>query len=78
MDIVYVSGPEVEATIGIYDWERKVRQIVRLDLEMVPIVGPQRGWQLMKAEDGYAAQDWDAINVKPGKSARQSQGCRLW
>lgn len=34
MDIVYIQGLEVETVIGIYDWERKIRQKVNLDLEM--------------------------------------------
>ena len=34
MDIVYIHGLEVETVIGIYDWERKIRQTVNLDLEM--------------------------------------------
>ncbi len=34
MDIVYIQGLDVDTVIGIYDWERKIRQIVSLDLEM--------------------------------------------
>ncbi len=34
MDIVYIQGLEVETVIGIYDWERKIRQVVSLDLDM--------------------------------------------
>ena len=34
MDIVYVRDLRVDALIGIYDWERSMRQIVRIDLEM--------------------------------------------
>ncbi|MCV6609703.1 MAG: dihydroneopterin aldolase [Amphritea sp.] len=34
MDIVYIRGLEVETVIGIYDWEREIRQTVRVDLEM--------------------------------------------
>lgn len=33
-DLVYISGLEVATVIGIYEWERGVRQIVSLDLEM--------------------------------------------
>ncbi len=32
-DIIYISGLEVEAVVGVNDWERKTRQTVRLDLE---------------------------------------------
>ena len=34
MDIVYINGLTVDACIGIYDWERKIRQQIRLDIEM--------------------------------------------
>ncbi len=34
MDIVYIKQLEIETIIGIYDWERKVRQKVCMDLEM--------------------------------------------
>lgn len=34
MDIVYLRGLEVEAVIGIYDWERNIRQRLVFDLEM--------------------------------------------
>ncbi|OMH32150.1 dihydroneopterin aldolase [Motiliproteus sp. MSK22-1] len=34
MDIVYIKSLEVETVIGIYDWEREIRQTVNLDLEM--------------------------------------------
>ena len=34
MDIIYIRDLQVETTIGIFDWEREVRQVVSLDLEM--------------------------------------------
>ncbi len=34
MDIVFIKDLDVETVIGIYDWERKIRQTVRLNLEM--------------------------------------------
>jgi dihydroneopterin aldolase len=34
MDIVYIRDLRVDALIGIYDWERSVRQVVRIDVEM--------------------------------------------
>lgn len=34
MDIVYISELEIKTIIGVYDWEREVRQVVKLDLEM--------------------------------------------
>ena len=34
MDIVYINDLRIETIIGIYDWEREVRQTVAIDLEM--------------------------------------------
>lgn len=34
MDIVFISDLRIETVIGIYDWEREIRQIVSIDLEM--------------------------------------------
>jgi 7,8-dihydroneopterin aldolase/epimerase/oxygenase len=34
MDIVFVEDLCIETVIGIYDWERKIKQTVALDLEM--------------------------------------------
>jgi 7,8-dihydroneopterin aldolase/epimerase/oxygenase len=34
MDIVYIRALQIETIIGIYEWERGVRQAVVLDLEM--------------------------------------------
>ncbi len=34
MDIVFLRDLRIETVIGIYDWERKIRQEVILDLEM--------------------------------------------
>jgi dihydroneopterin aldolase len=34
MDTVFISDLKIETIIGIYDWERKVRQTISLDLEM--------------------------------------------
>ena len=34
MDIVYIKGLEVKTVIGVYDWERKLRQPVSIDLDM--------------------------------------------
>lgn len=34
MDIVYIRELEIKTVIGIYDWEREIKQIVSMDLEM--------------------------------------------
>ncbi len=34
MDIVFIRNLRIETVIGIYDWEREIRQPVVLDLDM--------------------------------------------
>ena len=34
MDIIFLRDLKIETIVGIYDWERKVKQTVILDLEM--------------------------------------------
>ena len=34
MDKVFIKNLQVETIIGIFDWEREVRQVVLIDLEM--------------------------------------------
>lgn len=34
VDRVFIEDLRVETVIGIYDWEREIRQVVSLDLEM--------------------------------------------
>ena len=34
MDKVFIEALEIDALIGIYDWERKIRQTLSFDIEM--------------------------------------------
>lgn len=34
LDIVFIEDLRIETIIGIYDWEREVKQIIALDIEM--------------------------------------------
>jgi dihydroneopterin aldolase len=34
MDIIFLNDLRVDTVIGIWDWERKIRQTVAIDLEM--------------------------------------------
>ena len=34
MDKVFINNLQIEAIIGIFDWEREVRQVISIDLEM--------------------------------------------
>lgn len=39
MDIVFIEDLQIDTVIGIYDWERKIRQTVSLDIEMATDIG---------------------------------------
>ena len=34
MDIIFLRDLEIDATIGIFQWEKRIKQKVRVDLEM--------------------------------------------
>ena len=54
MDIVYIRDLRVDTIIGIYDWERDVRQTISIDLEMAT--------DMRKAASSDAIED--ALNYK--------------
>ncbi|MEY1661211.1 dihydroneopterin aldolase [Isoalcanivorax beigongshangi] len=59
MDIVYIRDLRVDTVIGIFDWERRIRQTVSLDLEM--------GWDIRAAAatDGIeTALDYKAVGKR--------------
>ena len=43
MDKVFIEGLEVDTVIGVYDWERDIRQCLRIDLTM--------GWDIRAAAE---------------------------
>jgi len=34
MDIIYLNNLRIDTVIGVYDWERRIRQTIIIDLEM--------------------------------------------
>ncbi|MDX1336303.1 MAG: dihydroneopterin aldolase [Gammaproteobacteria bacterium] len=54
MDIVYIRDLEIDTVIGIYDWERKITQTIRIDLEM--------GTDIRRAAETDAIED--TLNYK--------------
>jgi dihydroneopterin aldolase len=59
MDIVYITGLRADTVIGVYDWERDIRQTVVLDLEMAS--DNRRAAGNDRIED---AVDYDAISTR--------------
>jgi 7,8-dihydroneopterin aldolase/epimerase/oxygenase len=34
LDIIYIHDLRIETVIGVFDWERRIKQVLSLDLEM--------------------------------------------
>jgi dihydroneopterin aldolase len=49
MDIVFIRELKVNTVVGIYDWERRMRQLVVLDLDM--------GWDIRRAAASDRIED---------------------
>jgi len=49
MDIIYLHGLKVDCVIGVWDWERKIRQTITIDLDM--------GFDIRKAAATDALED---------------------
>lgn len=68
MDKIYLEDLRVEAVIGIWEWERRVRQIIRLDLEMATDA------RRAAATDQIAdALDYKAIAKRLASTVEQSE-----
>lgn len=40
LDTIFIEQLEIDTVIGVYDWERRIRQRVRFDLEMATDIRP--------------------------------------
>ncbi len=56
MDIVYIRDLRIDTIIGIFDWEREVRQTISLDLEMAADIR-----QAAATDDIAHALDYKAV-----------------
>lgn len=57
MDKVFIEGLEVDTLIGAYDWERGIRQCLRLDLTFAWDIRPAAA-----TDDLTLALDYAAVN----------------
>ncbi|KAF1067365.1 MAG: Dihydroneopterin aldolase [Pseudomonas citronellolis] len=67
MDRVFIEGLEVDTVIGVYDWERGIRQCLRLDLDL--------GWDIRPAaadDDIGLALDYAVLSTRIGEFAQAS------
>ena len=68
MDRVFIEGLEVDTVIGAYDWERDIRQCLRLDLSFA--------WDNRPAaagDDLTKALDYAAVSTRIQAFAEQAQ-----
>lgn len=59
MDKVFIRGLRIEAVIGVYAWERQVRQTLVFDLEMAHDIGPAAA-----GDDLSLALDYHAVSLR--------------
>lgn len=59
MDIVYIKELEIQTVIGIYDWEREIRQTVSIDLDMATDIRPAAA-----TEDISKTLDYKAVSKR--------------
>ena len=59
MDIVYITQLEIDTVIGVYDWERKIRQKITVDLEMATDIS-----RAGRSDDLVDALDYKAISKR--------------
>jgi dihydroneopterin aldolase len=55
MDIIFIRELRIDTVIGVYDWERQVRQTVVLDLEMATDITRAAGDDALEHTLDYAA-----------------------
>ena len=55
MDIIYLNDLRIETIIGIYDWERRVKQTISLDLEMASDIRKAAGSDAIEDTLNYKA-----------------------
>lgn len=59
MDIVFVRDLKIDTVIGVYDWERDIRQVLHFDIEMASDIGAAAA-----ADDITKALDYSAVAAR--------------
>lgn len=59
MDTVFIRGLRVETIIGVYEWERTVRQTLLFDLDMAHDIAPAAA-----TDDLSLALDYHAVSIR--------------
>ncbi len=69
MDIVYIRDLRIDTIIGIYDWERQVRQTVSIDLEMATDIRQAAATDDIQFALNYKAVSKRLISYVEGRNA---------
>jgi len=59
VDIVYIRDFRIETVIGMFQWERRIRQTLSLDLEMAWDIKPAAN-----SDDIHDALDYKAVSTR--------------
>lgn len=59
MDIVFIQALAVETVIGVFDWEREIKQTVLLDLDMAHDIRPAAETDCLEQ-----ALDYDSLSKR--------------
>lgn len=68
MDIVYIRDLKIDTVIGIFDWERRIRQTVSIDLEMATDI-----CKAAASDDIKDALDYKAVSKRIISFVRESE-----
>ncbi|WP_031434515.1 dihydroneopterin aldolase [Methylomarinum vadi] len=68
MDIIFLGGLEIDTVIGIYDWEREIKQTIVLDIEMAYDIS-----KAAETDDIAHTLDYKAVTERVVEFVEQSE-----
>jgi dihydroneopterin aldolase len=68
MDIIFLHDLRIEAVIGIYEWERRIKQTISLDIEMAVDIR-----QAAQSDDIAATLNYKAVAKRVSAFVEESQ-----
>lgn len=70
MDTIYLRDLRVDTVIGVWDWERKIRQTLIMDIELgcdISKAGRVTIWRIRSTTKQFATGSW--ISLAPASSS---------
>ena len=68
MDIVFIEDLQIDATIGIYDWERRIKQTLAFDIAMAADIR-----EAAKSDDIKHALNYKAVSKRVIQVVEESE-----